>query len=94
MRRKKKESLLGILKQSLTPPAQELYLGSAIHISDRGSVQIENCKGVSVYNENYVQVRLSGCSVRVSGDGLMLLTLTTGTVSVEGRLFNVEFIYD
>ncbi|MCI6639658.1 MAG: YabP/YqfC family sporulation protein [Pygmaiobacter massiliensis] len=93
MARKEKESLAAILRHSFTPPGQALYQGACVQISDQGAVQIENCKGIADYNENYVEAKLSGCSVRISGDDLVLLTLSKGNITVEGRVFSVEFFY-
>ena len=93
MKRKPRQSTLAAIRSGFVPPAADLYLGSAIHISDRGAVQIENCKGISLYDENEIEVDLGSCRVRLSGDGLVLITLTPGTIAVEGRLFRVEFFY-
>lgn len=93
MRHKKKHSAFGAIKDIFRPIPNDLYSGSEIHISDRGAVQIENCKRISLYNENAVEVDLGKCRIRLSGDELVLVTLSPGTISVEGRIFCVEFFY-
>lgn len=93
MRRKKRQPILAGLRQGLTLPAAELYLGSSIHINDKGAVQLENCKAVTAYEENAVEIKLENCKVRLSGDRLTLVSLSTGVVAVEGKLFRIDFFY-
>lgn len=92
-RKKPKESLVKAITSGMKLPPPELYMGASLHISSMGAVQVEGCKGVSLYNENFVELDLGSCHARISGDRLVLVTLSKHTISVEGRLFSIEFSY-
>lgn len=92
-RKKKKESLIKAVTSGMKLPPPELYMGASLHISSMGAVQVEGCKGVSLYNENFVEVDLGKCRARISGDELVLVALSKHPISVEGKLFSIEFSY-
>ncbi|MEG1931925.1 MAG: YabP/YqfC family sporulation protein, partial [Pygmaiobacter sp.] len=66
---------------------------SSLYISSKGLLQADGCKGIALYNENYIELNMGHCTARISGDNLTLLTLSPGTLSIEGRLFTIEFFY-
>lgn len=74
-------------------PPPELYTGAMLHINCNGSVQVDNSKGIVLYNENAVELDMGKTRVRLSGDDLALETVEKGIVLVRGRIFNLEFFY-
>ena len=94
MAKKEKASVWQILKEGLSPPGSALYAGSHLHISDRGSLQVENCRGVVEYEESVILLQLDRCRVRISGDGLFLRELDKTGAQVEGLVLRVDLIYE
>ena len=89
---KKKESPREILSSMFRmPPA--LYTDGMIHISCAGTVQVDNCKGILLYNENAVELDMGRLRLQLSGDDLTLETVEKGIVLVRGRLFGMTFFY-
>ena len=64
-----------------------------IHISCAGTVQVDNCKGILLYNENAVELDMGRLRLQLSGDNLTLETVEKGIVLVRGRLFGMTFFY-
>ena len=66
----------------MPPPA--LYTDGMIHISCAGTVQVDNCKGILLYNENAVELDMGRLRLQLSGDDLTLETVEKGIVLVRG----------
>ena len=90
---KKKESPREILSSMFRMPPPALYTDGMIHISCAGTVQIDNCKGILLYNENAVELDMGRLRLQLSGDDLTLETVEKGIVLVRGRLFGMTFFY-
>ena len=91
--RKKRDGPKKILSSIFQMPPPELYTGAMLHINCNGSVQVDNSKGIVLYNENAVELDMGKTRVRLSGDDLTLETVEKGIVLVRGRIFNLEFFY-
>ena len=77
----------------IRPPSAELYAGSNVIINSYGGVQIEDCKGITQYNENYVEVDMGRCKLRISGDEITLEQLTKKDIAIQGKIVKLEFFY-
>ena len=77
----------------IRPPSAELYAGSNVTINSYGGVQIENCKGVLQYNENFIEVDLGKSKLKITGDEIKLNQLTKDDISIKGTILKLEFFY-
>ena len=75
-------------------PSAALYTDAMIHINCAGTVQIDNCKGILLYNENAVELDMGKTRLQLAGDELTLETVEKGIILVRGRLFGMTFFYD
>ena len=72
---------------------ESFYSGALLHIDCSGSLQVDNCKGILLYNENAVEFDMDTVRVRVSGDALALETVEKGILLLRGRIFRLDFFY-
>jgi len=75
-------------------PPPDLYSRPLLHIDCRGAVQIDNCKGILLYNETAVEFAMGSTRVRLTGDALRLETVAKEIVLVRGRIFRVDFLFE
>ena len=93
-RNREKDGLREILSSMFRMPAPAFYTDAMIHISGAGTVQIDNCRGILLYNENAIELDMGETRLQLTGDALTLETVEKGIILVRGRLFGLTFFYD
>ncbi len=64
---------------------------TAIQLVDNERMVIENCKGVSVFNENQIVLRLSKCVIKIVGLNLRMKNFNQMGVEISGRFHSIGF---
>ena len=92
-REKVKEGIGTILSSIFRMPASGFYTDAMVHISCNGEIQVDNSKGIRLYDENVVELDMGRVVMRITGDALVLETVAKGIVLIRGRVFGVNFLY-
>lgn len=80
-------------KKQLLQPIQDKLDPPTISILCSGSIKIDNCKGISRYTENGLEIDMGKLRVQIKGENLLLQHLTKGAMGVQGKLESLIFIY-
>ncbi|MDD3429903.1 MAG: YabP/YqfC family sporulation protein [Oscillospiraceae bacterium] len=91
---KEKHALFHAVKEAFQMPPTDMYTQSFLVINAKGHIQLENCKAVTYYDENTIEFNMGNVCVSVTGDKLVMHTLSKNLVSVSGTVFDVRFIYN
>ena len=93
VRRRKKEGLGTILSSIFRMPASGFYTDALVHISSSGEIQVDNSKGIRLYDETAVELDMGKTVMRITGDALVLETVEKGIILVRGKIFGINFLY-
>lgn len=70
----------------------DVYTGMAhLELSGNRELIVDGCRGVLEYDEDVIRLNIGKGSVRVTGRGLSIRTLTAESAVVEGYILAVEF---
>ena len=91
--KRKREGLGAIFSSIFRMPAAGFYTGAAVHINSNGEIQVDNSKGIRLYDENAVELEMGKVIMRITGDALALETVAKGMILIRGRVFGIGFLY-
>lgn len=74
-------------------PGEQLLRPSGLSIRCDGEIEVENCKGITHYSEEKIEIDMGNLRVQIKGDSLTLRHLTKGAMGVCGKPIALEFIY-
>ena len=90
---RRKEGLGGILSSMFRMPESGFYTDAMVHISAGGEIQVDNSKGIRLYDENAVELEMGRVVMRITGDALSLETVAKGIILIRGKVFGISFLY-
>lgn len=90
-RRAKRESPGVYFKRLVGQPPAGFYRRPILHIQCGGLVEVEECKGVLLYDENQIRLDMGGWQVSLYGDDLTLCGMGGRMLTLKGRVFRAEF---
>jgi len=69
------------------------YLGnvSFLTVSGRNEVEINGCRGLIDYEDEYIRLRLCDCTLLVGGSSLTLKTYYGNQMVIAGKINRLEF---
>ncbi|MDO5603120.1 MAG: YabP/YqfC family sporulation protein [Oscillospiraceae bacterium] len=91
--KKKMPAPVRYLRSLFFDPGQQLIRPAGLSIRCNGEIEVENCKGITHYSEEKIEIDMGGLRVQIKGDALTLRHLTKGAMGVCGRPISLEFIY-
>lgn len=59
-----------------------------------GAVEIDNCRGILVYDTQKIKLDMGENCVQIEGDDLMMDTYQKDRITIHGRLFAVRLCYE
>lgn len=65
--------------------------GSVIELSENRRAVIDGCKFIVSYDENGIELKLSGICVRFAGRDLVMSSLVYGQAVITGEISGIEF---
>ena len=66
-------------------------LNSAIQLLDNEIMVIENCKGICLFNENEIHLRLMKCKMIIVGLNLKMRNFSKSGVEIKGKIHSIDF---
>ncbi len=87
---KKTNTALGRMLEKLLEPEKGLFTGPRITVTGEGRVLVEGHRGLMEYGAETVSAAVAGGSVRIRGEGLMLVAMNSSELVVSGRIWAVE----
>lgn len=90
---RKREGLGTILSSIFRMPESGFYTDAMVHISAGGEIQVDNSKGIRLYDENAVELEMGRVVMRITGDALALETVAKGIILIRGKVFGINFLY-
>ena len=63
-----------------------------IEVVGNHKIVVEGCKGVTLYQQNVIELTLVRQRLRILGDELSMEQLITGDAMITGKLFSVEWV--
>lgn len=76
--------------EKLLGPEKGSFFGPRITVSGEGRVLVEGHRGLLEYGAEKVSAAVAGGSVRIKGEGLMLVAMNKRELVVSGRIWAVE----
>ncbi|MCI8443042.1 MAG: hypothetical protein HFG27_11000 [Provencibacterium sp.] len=86
---KEKKTLLGALLQL---PASSLSQMTQIQLISNREALVDGCKGVIEYNEDFIRLNLGNMTVRFTGRGLQLRSMSEESLIIHGFIQSLEYI--
>lgn len=77
-------------RQLLMQPSISLYQNASIYMSGK-ELELQNFSTILDYTENYLLVDLGQSRLRIMGDGLRILALEKGRLSLQGHFLEISF---
>ena len=90
-RKTKAERPGAALKRLVRQPPGGFYRQPVLHIQCGGSVEVEGCKGILLYDEHQIRLDMGGWQVSLYGDELTLCGIGGRMLTLKGRIFRAEF---
>ncbi|WP_101911129.1 YabP/YqfC family sporulation protein [Marasmitruncus massiliensis] len=87
----RKISVPGLIARSLELPVDVLEGLPEIELLGNQEAVIEHCQSVLEYNDQVVRIRAGRLTLKFTGRGLRLRTMTGDSIVVEGFFTSVEF---
>ena len=90
--KKKNSGKVQKVARALDIPLDVLCDVPRTEIVGRGSVSIENSRGILDYNGNCIKINTTAGIVKIDGDELLIESITDEGVMIRGNILRVEFI--
>ncbi len=94
--RKKDKTQKPTMKQKLGDllelPADLLADVPHMTLNDNQEIYIENYKGIIEYDEHMVRLNSKGYTIRITGRGLAIYSITDEEIGIRGTILCIEFV--
>ena len=92
MKPQTRAALSSKIETALELPTGALSKTTRFELSGNRQVLIEGCQGIVKYDEDQIQVRTIGGTVRFTGRELCMTSLNPACAVITGRLLSLEFL--
>ncbi len=92
MKREKRAAISSKMEKALDMPVGALSETARFELSGNRQVLIEGCQGIVKYDEDQIQLRTVGGTVRFTGRELCMTSLNPACAVITGRLLSLEFL--
>lgn len=92
MREKKEKRVPGALSGALSGTPFVFPAGFHIEADGPGSLLVEGCTGIRLYEPECIKIGAGRQCVRITGDELVICSMFGSTLYVRGRIASIEFI--
>lgn len=88
---KKLENCLSEIARIADVSSEALTSGFRVELFENTKLLIENHKGISEYTEEYVKINCGKLIMSVYGNGLTLVAMNDGGLSLSGDILSISF---
>lgn len=92
MKRETRATISSKMEKALDMPVGVLSKTARFELSGNRQVLVEGCQGIIKYDEDQIQLRTAGGTVRFTGRQLCMTSLNPACAVITGRLLSLEFL--
>ncbi len=81
-------------KFTIKPQVKSLFHAELDGNKNRMNLVFSGVNSVKDYSDRHLLLRFRGFYIKLSGEGLRLFVFEDGSISLEGRIEGLEFLYD